>query len=380
MRRIFSGASQPRPGLAIHPEAMITRPLLFSLLAGAAACAASPPATCPQEQPAELAASAPSAWVEVSAPRDISLLQAPARVVLAGDRQAVIRPLFRAQIARFHVRAGDRVRAGQPVVDVVMPEVVTAAATYRGAVLRSTTQHARRDKLRAMRGAGLVAEGAVFDVATLAAESEQQALTALATLRAAGIDPAGARDLLRDPNITLTSATDGVVRELQGSLGEVVEGQGPPIARIVGEGAPRIEVRFLHAPPAGSRMRFLGVDGSVWPLTREPLARTVEADDGAVIMWFAVDTDQPAAPGLRGTVEVSSDDPRVVQVPVGALGRRGTQPVVYRRRDAAVRPVPVELLAASGASALVRATGDDPLVPGDRVADDARPHARETQH
>lgn len=350
-------------------------PLLLGLLAGAAACEPAA-ATCPQDQPGELAASAPSAWVEVTAPRDISLLQAPARVVLAGDRLSVIRPIFRAQIARFHVRAGDRVRVGQPVVDVVMPEVVTAAATYRGAVLRSNTQQARRDKLRAMRGQGLVAEGAVFDVATMAAESEQQALTALATLRAAGVDPARARDLLRDPTLTLTSAVDGVVREVQGSLGEVVEGQGPPIARIVGEGEPRVEVRFLHAPPAGSRLRFRGVDGSLWDLAREPIARTVEADDGAVVMWFAAETDTPAAPGLRGTVEVDSDDPRVVQVPALALAHRGDDLVVYRRDGDAVRPVPVALLAASGASALVRSHGDAPLAPGDRVAEDARPHAR----
>ncbi|MFY0540244.1 hypothetical protein [Nannocystis pusilla] len=145
--------------------------------------------TCPERQPNHQPASTASAWVEVTAPRDVSLLQAAARVVLPGDRQGVIRPIYRARIARFHVQAGDRVRVGQPVVDVVMPEVVVAAADYRGAQLRSATQTARRDKLGRMRDEGLVAERDVFEVATRAAEVEQQALTAAATLRAAGLDP-----------------------------------------------------------------------------------------------------------------------------------------------------------------------------------------------
>ncbi|MCY1070790.1 efflux RND transporter periplasmic adaptor subunit [Nannocystis sp. RBIL2] len=332
--------------------------------------------TCPERQPNHQPASTASAWVEVTAPRDVSLLQAAARVVLPGDRQGVIRPIYRARIARFHVQAGDRVRVGQPVVDVVMPEVVVAAADYRGAQLRSATQTARRDKLGRMRDEGLVAERDVFEVATRAAEVEQQALTAAATLRAAGIDPARSRELLHKPEVTLTSDIDGVVRELHGRLGEVVEGGALPIAVIVGEGVPRVEARFLHAPPARTTMRFHAVDGSVWALKPEPLARTVEADDGAVVMWFEAEGDRLAAPGLRGTVEAFSDEAGVVQVPAGALQREGDDLVVHRRRDGTTAAIPVELLMASGASALVRAKDPSQLVAGDRVAEDALAHQR----
>ncbi|MDC0716445.1 efflux RND transporter periplasmic adaptor subunit [Nannocystis bainbridge] len=332
--------------------------------------------TCPDRAPDSRPASTPTAWVEASAPQDVSLLQAAARVVLAGDRQAVIRPLFRARITRFHVQAGDRVRAGQPIVDVVMPEVVIAAAGYRGALLRGAAHNARRDKLTGLRNEGLVAERDVFDVATRAAEVEQQALTAAATLRAAGLDPSQARELLQKPEVTLTSAVDGVVRELNGRLGEVIEGQGPPIASVVGEGVPRVEARFLQAPPARATLRFHAVDGSVWPLRPEPLARTVEADDGAIVMWFQVEGDRLAAPGLRGTVEAFSDEPGVVQVPAGALRRRDDALIVYRRRDGQVAAVAVELLMASGASALVRAVDPTQLSAGERIAEDALAYER----
>lgn len=333
--------------------------------------ACSPTATCPEEQ-ARGPASSPSAWVEVSAPRDLSLLQATARVVLAGDRQAVLRPLFRAQITRFHARPGDRLQAGQAVVDVIMPEVANAAAIYSAASRRRTAQGARRDKLVGLRGEGLVTESALFEVTTLAAESEQQVLMAAATLRSAGIDPATAREHIKQPTITLTSPIDGVVREFNGRLGEVVESQEAPIAVIVGEGRPRVEARFLHEPPADATLRFAAVDGAVWPLVPEPVARVVEPDDGAVVMWFEVADERMAFPGLRGVVEASSDDPSLVQVPAHALRGHGDAMAVYRRRGEAVVEVPVVLLAASGAAALVRAREVEALVVGDRVAEDAR--------
>lgn len=357
-----------------HFEGASILQLGLMLLAANVACTADE--VCPQSPTERRAASSASAWVEATAPRDVSLMQAAARVVLAGDRQAVIRPLFRAQLTRFHVQAGDRVQVGQPLVDVIMPEVLAAAASYRGAAVRSGAQGARRDKLRALRGEGLVAESAVFDVATRAAESEQQVWMAAATLRAAGLDPATARERLRKPAVSLTSPIDGVVRELGGRLGEIVEGQGPPVALIVGEGKPRVEARFLHAPPPGASMRFVAVDGSTWPLRPEPVAHAVEADDGAVVMWFEAADERSAFPGLRGTVECFSDDPGVVQVPAGALGRGPEGLLVYRQELDTVAAVPVELLMASGASALVRGRDPKALQAGTRVAGDARAHER----
>lgn len=324
-------------------------------------------------------ASSPSAWVEVGAPSDLSLMQASARVVSAGDRQAVLRPLFRAQLVRFHVRAGDVVEAGQAVVDVIMPDVANAAAVYRGATRRRTVQGARRDKLVGLRGEGLVAEGALFEVTSLAAETEQQVLVAAATLRAAGIDPAQAGKYVERPTLTLTSPIDGVVRELGGRLGEVFEAQGPPIATIVGEGRPRVEARFLHEPPSGATLRFAAVDGTTWPLAPTPIARVVEADDGAVVMWFDVADERTTFPGLRGTVEASTADPSVVQVPASALRGRGDALAVYRRRGESVDEVPVVTLAASGAAALVRAREADALLVGDRVAEDARAYERSSR-
>ena len=333
--------------------------------------------SCPQGQVERRAAgSSASAWVLVTAPKDVALLQATARVVLPGAHQAVIRPLFRAQIVRFHAQAGDRVRKGDPVVDVIMPEVVAAAASYRGALLRGEVQAARRDKLRGLRDEGLVAESVVFEVALKAAETEQQAWTAAATLRAAGVDPARAKQHVRSPPVSLRSPIDGVLRELGGQLGEVVEGQGAPVAVIVGEGPPRVEARFLHAPPAGCAMRFVAVDGAVWPLNPTPVGRVVEADDGATVLWFSVADDRVAFAGLRGAVECVSDDPAIVQVPSAAVGHGAAGLVVYRQQDGVVTQVPVTLLISSGASALVRASDGEGLRAGMRVAEDARAVAR----
>lgn len=331
--------------------------------------------TCPTSA-ATGPASSPTAWAAVGAPRDLALLQVPGLVVAGGDREAVLQPIFRAQISRFHARPGDRVRAGQAIVDVIIPEVADAAAIYRGASLRRTVHRARRDKLTGLRGEGLVADGAIFEVASLTAESDQQVLVAAATLRAAGVDPARAGELVARPAFALTSPIDGVVRTLEGRLGEVVDGSGAAIATIVGEVRPRVEARFLHEPPAGGLLRFAAVDGTTWPLIAEPVSRVVEADDGAVVMWFDVADERLAFPGLRGTVEVISDDPAVVQVPAGALRGRGETLTVVRRRDEEVCDVPVIVLAAAGATALVRAREAGALVAGDMVAEDAAALAR----
>lgn len=353
---------------------------LHGLVAGlgvmGAGCGPAAVDVCPKGQEERRAAtSSASAWAVVTAPRDVALLQATARVVLPGSHQAVIRPLFRAQIVRFHAQAGDRVKKGDPVVDVIMPEVVAAAASYRGALLRSEVQAARRDKLRGLRQEGLVAESAVFDVALKTAETDQEALTAAAMLRAAGLDPASARLHLRSPPVSLRSPIDGVLRELAGQLGEVVEGQGAPVAVIVGEGPPRVEARFLHAPPAGCAMRFVTVQGEVWPLNPTPVGRVVEADDGATVLWFSTTDERLAFAGLRGAVECVSDDPAIVQVPSAAIGHGPAGLVVYRQQDGVVTSVPVMLLISSGAAALVRAQGDE-LRAGMRVAEDARAVAR----
>ncbi|MEZ4385353.1 MAG: efflux RND transporter periplasmic adaptor subunit [Nannocystaceae bacterium] len=347
------------------------RSLVLSLVLAVAGCG---PAEAGPERRAPGPASSPSAWSPVTAPEDVALLEAPARAVLDGDREAAIRPLFRAQILRFHVRAGDRVEAGAPIVDVIMPEVAHAAAVYRGATARGAVQGGRRDKLKALRGEGLTTEGALYEVRTQAASSAQEVLVAAATLRSAGVDPGASRRLVDDPKITLTSPIGGVVRELRGRVGAVVEAEGEAIAAIVGDGPPRIEARFLHEPPAGAALRFEAVSGATWRLDATPLARVVEADDGAVILWFAVaDPELRAFPGLRGVVVAAvADDPTLVQVPVDAVIGRGDAPRVFRRRGDAVEPVAVELVTATGATALVRARERDALVAGDRVADDGR--------
>ena len=123
-------------------------------------------------------------------------------------------------------------------------------------------------------------------------------------------------------------------------------------------------------------MRFVAVDGAVWPLQPTPLARVVEADDGAGVLWFAAADQRVAFAGLRGAVECVGDDPAVVQVPSAAIDRAADGLVVIVQKAGAAVPVPVTLLISSGASALVRAQDGEGLRAGMRVAEDARALAR----
>ena len=55
-------------------------------------------------------------------PHDLSLLEAPARIVPAPGSEARVAASHDARVVLVHVRAGDHVEAGAPIVDVVIPE------------------------------------------------------------------------------------------------------------------------------------------------------------------------------------------------------------------------------------------------------------------
>jgi hypothetical protein len=230
--------------------------------------------------------------------------------------------------------AGDRVKAGDPVVDVIMPEVVAAAASYRGALLRGEVQAARRDKLRGLREEGLVGEAAVFDVASKTAETEQQALLAAATLRAAGIDPGRARPAdaagePAQPDRRGAARARGTARGGGGGAGSAGGGD-----RGGGAGAGGGEVPARAA--GGLRDALRG--GRRGGVAAEPDAGGAGDRGGRRGERAVVRTadERLAFAGLRGAVECVSDDPSVVQVPATAIGRVGESLVVYRREDATV--------------------------------------------
>ena len=107
----------------------------------------------PPDAPSEAVAHEPR-WSSVTRPRDLSLLEAPALVVHSPEGEARVSASHMARVVRVHVRAGDTVQAGAPIVDVVMPAVLEAAARWVSVGPRRTLRTARTAASTAVRMGG----------------------------------------------------------------------------------------------------------------------------------------------------------------------------------------------------------------------------------
>lgn len=341
------------------------RPYAVAGLLLLAACRNEEPESAP-ETVSEAPPAADTRWVPVVVPQDASLLEAPAVVRADPDASGEVSSTARARVEKVHVRVGSQVERGAPIVDVLAPEVLRAAATYAGSADRLTFHRERAAELEQLRAEGLVDKARVFEQHMIAAELEANKNEALATLRGAGVDAAAARSLAKRGVLTLRAPVAGVVVELNAIPGEMVEVGGPPLARISGEGPIRVEVRTTSVWPGGTTVVLQLADGEVIPLEPEPLASVIDPDAGTRIYWFSP-VEQRALPnGLRGTVRLAAAA-GVWEVPAGAILQMGQSSFVVRRRSGGVERVQVEIVSSSGASALVRG----PLQADDRIAADA---------
>jgi membrane fusion protein, heavy metal efflux system len=306
--------------------------------------------------------------VEVRAPRDVSILESPAIVRADPASAGEIGSAFRAQVSRVHVRVGERVDAGDPVVDVIAPEVIEAAATRVAVERRLVVHRARAEELQRLREEGYVDAARVFEQRTTIAELEAERDRALATLRAAGVEPRHVAALTRRGTLTLRAPVSGVIVALDASPGEIREAGGAPFARVRGAGEIRVEVRTSEPWPGGEALTLEVPGERALSLVVEPLVSTLDPDTGTRLHWFVPEQPRALPDGLRGTVRLAPGGD-VWEVPAGAILQDADGVRVVRVRDGSEDRVAVEIVASSGASALVRGA----LAPGDRVAVGPRP-------
>lgn len=320
----------------------------------------------PLEAEHDEAATGAARWEPVRRPSDAALLEHPAHVVAGASAQSEIGAPFRARVLRVHVVPGARVEAGDPVLDVVMPEVLDAAALVAGLGPRIAAHRARVEELERLRAERLVEAASVFEQRAALAELEAERMRALAILRAAGLDAGDATRVVRAGSITLRAPSAGVVRTIDAHLGETREAGGAPFARIVGEADARIEVRSPAPLVTASDATFEGADGTIVPLAPEPLARLVDPQDGTHVTWLAPREPVRLSDGLRGRVRLALRGESIFEVPASALvlGEDGAHLVV--RRGSRIERVAAEVVSSSGASAIV----DAALREGDFVAAD----------
>jgi cobalt-zinc-cadmium efflux system membrane fusion protein len=311
--------------------------------------------------------SARTPWVRARTAQGVSILEAPALVLPAPESIAAVAPPFRARVTRVAVRAGEMVKKGQVVAEVVMPEVVQAAGAYAAASTRIEAYARRKQQLESLRAEGMVKLSDLLEAETKLAEARADQQAALATLRAAELNGGDAVKLLQgNGQVALRSPIAGVVSEVHASLGETREPSAEPLARIAAEGETRIEARLVHGPPDGARFELRLPDGTRMAVKLLGRAPVVDSRDGTTPAWLAPEDARRLPAGLAGRLAVLVDD-AAVAVPARAVALEDGKPHVIRNRNGVPEKVGVEVLATSGADALVRGG----LAAGDEVAADA---------
>lgn len=329
--------------------------------------AAPPPGEGEAHDDHHAAASSATAWVEVAAPHDATLLEAPATVVAGAEGRASLDVAQRSTVVEVRARVGDAVEAGAALVEVAVPELLAAAAVLSGADDQIGTHRRRKDRLEDLQGQGLVGAADVFELERQLGALSAERRLALATFKAAGVDPRQRGELLRRGTIVLRSPIAGVVAHLDATVGAVME-PGDRLATVLGRAPARVEVVHAEPLPPGLPLEFVASDGSRFALRPDPVATAIEPGLGRTLAWYEPADGQPRADGLRGRVVVHAAVEGLHEVPRGALRlHEGRAYVARRGAEGAPEQVEVEVLRSSGASALVRSAT---LREGDVVAID----------
>ncbi|HEX5745196.1 MAG TPA: efflux RND transporter periplasmic adaptor subunit [Archangium sp.] len=337
------------------------------LLLGAALGCSSPPPAVPAA-PAPARSSASSAWVHPRPPRGVSLTEAPAQVLPPPEGAAALGLPFRGSVARIAVRPGQKVRKGEVLLEVLLPEVVRAAGDYEAASLRREAYERRTAQLKALQEQGMARVFELAEAEANLAEARAAQQSARALLKVAGLEGPAAAGVAQRGTVALRSPVDGVVTEVEAVLGQTYEAGGAPLVRVAGEGPARLEARLSLALPEDTAFEFSAPGLEAVPVRLVGRAPSVDARDGTLAAWFEPEPVRSLPAGLRGTLRVRADGlPEVKVVPARALVLEGGEVAVLVREGEGHRRQPVKVVGQSGVDALVHG----PLKESDAVAADA---------
>ena len=366
---LLSGTGPEGPGpRASHPIGAAARRLALALALAGCQGSAAPAEPAAADTPAAPAAAI--AWTRAAPPIDLSLVEAPARVLLAPGSSAGVAPPFPARVTALRVQPGQAVAAGDPIAEVTMPELIQAAGDHQAASTRLQAYERRRDQLESLAKEGLARLAEISEIDVAIAEAQAQSARALATLKVAGVDPQGARALLRSGGkVTLRAPIAGVVTEVLADLGDTYDPARGPLCRLLGESPPRIEARFTRVPPADARFELRLDARPPIPLRTVTEAPAIDGRDAALPIWFEPQEPMTLRPGTIGqVVALLGDTAGVVAVPPRSVTlHEGRAHVVGKERG----PIVVTVLASAPEAILVRAVDGPPLRPGDELAADA---------
>ncbi len=297
-----------------------------------------------------------------------SWLDAPATVLAGPEATASLSAPLTARVVRVRVRRGEHVNAEQPLIDVVMPELIRAAGALSAASIRIDAYDRRRLQVERLLEQGLARASELAELEAQLAVARADRESARATLRSAGVRDADAAALLREGGaLALRAPIAGTVVAISTQLGEVREPASGPLLELAGAADVQIEARLAYVPPAQARFVWSGPEREL-ALALEAVSPRASVRDGTRLAWFHVaEGDRVPAPGTAGVVRTEPPHDAVA-VPLAALAEGEGGAFVTVQRAGTEQRTPVQVLARGSAEAVVSG-----LVPGAELVLGAEP-------
>lgn len=298
-------------------------------------------------------------WVRTRPASAASLLEAPARVLAAPESAAAVSPPLRARVLKVRVQAGQSVARDEPLLDVMMPELVQAAGAFSAAMLKLEAYSKRKAQLDTLKADGLVRSIELAEVEATIATVRADAQSARATLRAAGVSDRQAEALLTtDGSISLRAPIAGLVTAVEAVPGEVREPTGHAFVELANNGKSQVEARLPGAFVEGAQFEFVTTSGVRVPLKALSVSPRVEARDGARLAWFSAAENDDLFPGAPGRVRLIADKGWRAVPTKAVVGHAEEAHVIIRQGETPTR-VPVRVVASSGAETVVDGLAED---------------------
>lgn len=314
----------------------------------------------------EQAPSAATRWVRPLPARDAGMLEAAARVISSPNDVAHVCAPLSARVVRMRVHPGQRVAAGDALVDVVMPELLRASSMLRAAGLRLQSWEQRREIIAPLVEKQLARAAELSDIDVNIASVRGELESARASVRAAGeTDKRVAMLLEGNGVIALRAPFTGIVVATDAKIGEVREPSSGPLVELVSEDVDlRIEARFMSVPPGGVRFTWVEPTRAL-PLVLEQLSPHADDRDGSRVGWLrASDERVGLVAGALGRVRIVPAKDWVV-VGTRALRERDGVFTVERKMGQGSRTVRVQVVQRNATEALVSGLSADTQIAAD---------------
>jgi cobalt-zinc-cadmium efflux system membrane fusion protein len=248
-----------------------------------------------------------------------------------------------ARVTRLLVNAGDSVRAGQTLAELISPELARERAEYLSAGARLRLAEAALERKRGLLAEKIVPLREVQEAEAAAGEARAALRASSAAIAAFGVEPPSDEgDAATSSSFSLRSPIAGSVIERTAVIGQLLD-PATPAYRIGNLSTLWLTVHAFERdavrirPGVSARLSFPALPGQDFEGTVEMVARHVERESRTVPVRIDVkNSGNILRPGMSATatLPVGSTGATILSVPVASVQRVRNEWCVFLPKDA----------------------------------------------